>query len=115
MCRQYPARPCEDANRRLHVSTRGQSLSASKVRTERLRNTYRAISLLVILQDHDNGSGHSAKRAVQGGDWCRSRVEPSPDVEPSRLEIGAIGRRSDLPITILSRQPAVAVILARSA
>src|SRR5512133_4188118 len=95
------------------MSTWRQGFSASQVRAQRRRNAYRAISLLMILQDHDDRSGHRAQRPVQGRYRRRTGVEASPNIEPSCLEIGAVRGRGDFPVTILSGQPAVAIILAR--
>ena len=68
---------------------------------------HRAISLLVILQDHDDGPRHGAQRPVQGGDGGSAGVESRSNVEPPRLEIGAVRRRGDLTITILAGCPAI--------
>src|SRR5215207_1444065 len=71
---------------------RPQVVTTPEEGAQNLWNADTSIRLLVVLQDHHNRPGHGAERPVQRGDGSQAARKPGPNVEPSRLEFGAVRR-----------------------
>src|SRR6478735_2181600 len=75
-----------------------------------------AVGVLVVLQDGDDPAG-GGQGAVERGDRPRALgravlvQNPFPDVQPARLERGAVRRRGQLPVCALGGDPGLTVKL----
>src|SRR5690625_542593 len=88
---------------------------AAHVGAQRLGDHDRAVLTLVVLQDRDDPPGRR-EGPVEGRGEARFAVLVAvADVEPSGLELGAVGGRRQLTVSALSGDPGLAVVLAGSA
>src|SRR4051794_28439355 len=80
---------------------------------QRLRHPYRAVGLLMHLEQRDDRARHRHQGAVQRRDRCGPVVGAVAHGQPPGLELRAVRRRRDLAVALLRRDPRLAVELAR--
>src|SRR5262245_22336364 len=83
------------------------SFQAVHVGTQRRGNGDRAILLLEVLEDGNQGASHGKPRAVQGVDEARALLPrlAAARLHAPRLEFAAVRAARDLAIGALPRQP----------
>src|SRR5262245_38205390 len=91
---------------------RGQDLTSAQVGPQCGRYKDGTVGLLVVLEQCDDRARRGAQRAVEGRDRPGTFSVAGPDVEPSRLEFGAVRRRRQLTVTPVRRDPCLTVELA---
>src|SRR5262245_10763152 len=79
---------------------------------QRLGDDDRAVGLLIVLQDGDQGPPHGETRTVERVRVLRLplRLRAVADVGAPRLEVLAVGARGDLPVRVLAGQPDLEVV-----
>src|SRR5947209_8660484 len=86
-------------------------LAAAHIGRQRIGHRDRAVLLLIVLQDGDQGAADRDTRAVQGMQVAHmASLVAVPSGHATRLELTAIRARRNFPICLLPRQPDLDVV-----
>src|SRR5690625_285175 len=88
-----------------------EDLASSQIGAQAFGDHHRAVGLLVVLEDRGDEAG-GGQGAVEGGDGAQAVLGALADVQPARLELGAVRGGGQLAVGLLTGHPGLAVELA---